>query len=292
MRSGAKLGQHFLIHSWAARALAHAVALKPGETYLEIGPGKGILTRELLSLGPVVAVEKDPELVLKLQETFAEEIASRKFTLLEGDVRDVVIEPEKTTSDARRGENDVRAVSMHTVRTTLRLRNDADGVVLSGEYIVAANIPYYITGEIIRQFLTAEHQPRALALLVQKEVAQRVVSRKESLLSLSVKAFGTARIAEKVPKKHFSPPPKVDSAILVIGNVSKDFFSDITEADFFNVAHAGFASKRKMVANNLAVVYGKEKALAALALAGISEKARAEDIGIEQWKGIVRALTQ
>ncbi len=254
-RGGAKLGQHFLIHSWAARALAHAVPLQKGETYLEIGPGKGILTRELLALGPVVAVEKDPELIPRLQETFATEIASSQFRLVEDDVRNISAEKLGLNS-----------------------------------YTVAANIPYYITGEIIRQFLTAHRQPRALALLVQKEVAQRVVSEKESLLSLSVKAYGAPRIAEKVPKKHFSPPPKVDSAILVIEKVSKDFFSDISEEDFFNVAHAGFASKRKMVANNLAVVFGKEKALEALAVVGISERERAENIHVEEWKRITRTL--
>lgn len=253
---GAKLGQHFLIHSWAARALARAVPLTEGETYLEIGPGKGILTRELLSLGKTVAVEKDPALVPKLQETFADELSDGRLRLVEDDVRNVSAES---------------------------LGLDA--------YVVAANIPYYITGEIIRQFLTAKSQPRALALLVQKEVAQRACSKKESLLSLSVKVYGKPRIAEKVPAKHFSPPPKVDSAILVIENVSKDFFSDISEEEFFRVAHAGFASKRKMVANNLAVVFGKEKSLAALDAAGISAKARAEDIDIEGWKAVTRALT-
>jgi 16S rRNA (adenine1518-N6/adenine1519-N6)-dimethyltransferase len=254
-RGGAKLGQHFLIHSWAARALAHAVPLVDGETYLEIGPGKGILTKELLALGPTVAVEKDPELVPKLEATFASEIATGTFRLVEDDVRNV----------------------------------SAESLGLSA-YVVAANIPYYITGEIIRQFLTAHVQPRALALLVQKEVAQRAVSKKESLLSLSIKAYGTPRITEKVPAKHFSPAPKVDSAILVIKDVSRDFFSDISEAAFFKVAHAGFASKRKMVVNNLATVFGKEKAIAALAAAGVSEKARAEDIGIESWKTITRVL--
>jgi 16S rRNA (adenine1518-N6/adenine1519-N6)-dimethyltransferase len=252
---GAKLGQHFLIHSWAARALAHAVAIHSGETFLEIGPGKGVLTRELLARGPVVAVEKDPTLIPILQHTFAEEIASGKLKLLEGDVRDIT--PEKLGLTA---------------------------------YVVAANIPYYITGEIIRQFLTEKTQPRALALLIQKEVAQRIVSSKESILSLSVKAYGVPRIAEKVPKKHFSPPPKVDSAILVIDTVSKKFFDTISETDFFNAVHAGFASKRKYVSNNLSVAYRKERAVSALQNAGIAEKARAEDIGLEQWKVVVREL--
>jgi 16S rRNA (adenine1518-N6/adenine1519-N6)-dimethyltransferase len=252
---GAKLGQHFLIHSWAARALAHAVQIQPGETFLEIGPGKGVLTRELLTLGPVVAIEKDPSLIPILRETFAEDLATGKLKLIEGDVRNITAE----------------SLGLH-------------------EFVVAANIPYYITGEIIRQFLTSDTQPRALALLVQKEVAQRAVSEKESILSLSIKAYGSPRITDKVPKKHFSPPPKVDSAILLIEKVSRDFFDSITETDFFRVVHAGFASKRKMVANNLGVAFGKDEALAALQGAGVSEKARAEDIKLGEWKALGQFL--
>lgn len=256
-KGGAKLGQHFLIHSWAARALSHAIKVAPDETILEIGPGKGILTRELLAFGPVVAVEKDEELVEKLQDTFASDIADQRLRVVNADVRDI--------SPASLGLD---------------------------RYVVAANIPYYITGEIIRQFLSATHQPRALALLVQKEVAQRVVSKKESILSLSVKAYGVPRITDKVPKKHFSPPPSVDSAILVIDDVSKSFFGSITEEDFFRVVHAGFASKRKFVSNNLATVFGKEAAHAALARAGVADKARAEDIPLTGWKVLAQSLVE
>ena len=137
--NGARLGQHFLKHGWAARSLAYAAAIRDGETFLEIGPGKGILTKELLALGPVVAVEKDEVLVGQLKDTFAE-ITTGRFRLIEGDVRDATPENLGLT-----------------------------------KYVVAANIPYYITGEIIRQFLTTTIQPRAMALLVQKEVAQRII---------------------------------------------------------------------------------------------------------------------
>src|SRR3990167_2863459 len=102
-RKGARLGQHFLKHGWAAAKLAHAVSLQEGEMFLEIGPGKGVLTRELLKLGPVVAVEKDESLVSKLQETFASEIGLNRLTLIAGDVRDIEVgaEPLKTVPDAR-----------------------------------------------------------------------------------------------------------------------------------------------------------------------------------------------
>ena len=293
-RTGARLGQHFLKHVWAARSLAHAAAPRPGETILEIGPGKGILTKELLTLGPVIAIEKDEALVEQLRETFAEEIASDKLRLFIGDVRDVVIEqePGKTVPDARRGDGGTRDVLERTVSVTLRLRNNADGIVLNGGYVVAANIPYYITGEIIRQFLTTDVQPRAMALLIQKEVAQRITDSKESILSLSVKAYGVPRIVEKVSRTNFSPPPSVDSAILLVSDISKHFFSDTREQDFFTVVKAGFASKRKMLSNNLSVAYEKNQVLDALTHCEISEKARAEDVPLEKWKCLTKMLTR
>lgn len=252
---GERLGQHFLKHGWAARALAHAAAPREGETILEIGPGKGVLTRELLALGPVVAVEKDEALIEMLEAAFADDIASGKLRIVEGDVRNVT-------------------------PASLGLSS----------YVLAANIPYYITGEILRQFLSSDPQPRAMALLIQKEVAQRIVSGRESILSLSVKAYGTPRIVEKVPKRHFSPPPSVDSAILAVSDISKTFFSDIGEERFFDVVRAGFASKRKMLLNNLSNAFEKARALEAMRRAGIDEKSRAENVPLERWKTLAREL--
>ena len=203
----------------------------------------------------MIAIEKDEALIALLNETFAEQIASGQLTIVSGDIRNVT--PESL------------------------------GV---SDYIVAANIPYYITGEIIRQFLTARVKPRAMALLIQKEVAQRITGSKESILSLSVKAFGTPKIIAKVSKNHFSPPPSVDSAILSVTDISGAFFDRIEEEQFFTVVRAGFASKRKFVANNLAVVFDKEKVVGAMAACGIPEKARAEDIKLPQWKELTKML--
>src|SRR3989344_7632460 len=248
-RRGARRGQQFLTGQWAAAALVEAAGVRPGEIILEIGPGKGALTRELLKTGArVVAIEKDEALVAQLRETFAQEIQNGQLTVVSKDIRNF----------------DPRSL---------------------GAYIVAANIPYYITGEIIRQFLETRMQPRAVALLVQKEVAQRIATgAKESILSLSVKAYGCPKLIAKVPRGNFSPPPSVDSAILLVDNISKEFFDGISEKAFFDCLHAGFASKRKFLANNLGVKFGKEEAARALAACGINAKARAEDVPLATWK--------
>jgi len=257
MTRGARLGQHFLTARWAAVSLARSVAAAPEETILEIGPGKGMLTRELLATGSrVVAIEKDELLVEKLKETFASEIAQQRFELISGDIRDFVPSRE----------------------------------LLGDSYVLAANIPYYITGEIIRQFLTTAHQPRAMAILIQKEVAQRITASKASILSLAVKAYGTPKIVEKVSRKCFSPAPSVDSAILLINTISREFFSDLDETFFFDVVHAGFASKRKFLANNLGVKFGKEISLQALTESALSEKVRAEEVPLASWKLIALSL--
>lgn len=259
-RKGARLGQHFLRAPWAAHALVKEAGITHKDTVLEIGPGTGALTVELLKTGAhVIAIEKDEALVQTLHGSFAEEIALEKLTLIEGDVRNAI--PEQLGLKA-------------------------------GGYILAANIPYYITGEIIRTFLTAKAQPKTMALLVQKEVAERVArSKKESILSLSVKAYGIPRFAVKVARGNFSPPPSVDSAILVVERISRTFFKNLSEDDFFTVVKKGFSAKRKLLAGNLSS-FGKENVARAFLSAGIAEKARAEDVPLTAWKELAQALSQ
>ena len=255
---GARLGQHFLRNTYYAALLARECHALPTETILEIGPGTGVLTRELLKTGArVVAVEKDEALAEQLTSTFASEIAQATFTLLTMDVRD--FKPEA-----------------HGLRR--------------GEYVVAANIPYYITGEIIRSFLTAECQPSRMLLLIQKEVATRIVSAKSSLLSLSVRVYGRPRIVAKVSAGNFSPPPKVDSAILAIEHISAANFRHVSPEHFFAVLHAAFAAKRKLALNNIAQKWPKEAVTAAFIDNGVNIKARAEEIPIEIWLSIARSL--
>ncbi len=242
------LGQHFLTSEHYLSLIAETAQIVPGERVLEIGPGEGALTRVLLARGAHVhAIEKDRRLIPVLEETFAQEITEKRLTLSEGDV----LEQE------------------HSIEQPYKL---------------VANIPYYITGAIIEKFLSAAVQPVQMTLLVQKEVAQRIArEEKESILSLSVKVYGTPRYIKTVPAGAFSPPPEVDSAILQIENISRKHFVDHThEEKFFKIVHAGFAHKRKLLTRNIEVVVGK-RAGELLAQAGIPEQARAEDVLLPQW---------
>lgn len=250
------LGQNFLMHRQTAERIVAASGVPVGSLVLEIGPGTGMLTRELLRAGyRVLAVEADNALAPELEEAFSEEIASGALTVVHGDIRNF------------------------------------DTRTIAEPYHIVANIPYYITGEIIRQFLTAPNQPRSMALLVQKEVAERVArERKGSLLSLSIKAFGTPAYAFTVPRGAFRPAPNVDSAVLVISNIGREGFLEGEEERFFAVLRAGFAHKRKRLLKNLEEYWDKEGVRSAAALAGVAGGARAEELTLDAWRALARAL--
>lgn len=251
------LGQNFLMHRQTAERIVGAALLPENAQVLEIGPGTGMLTRELLNAGMrVVAIESDYALIPELESTFRNEIGEGTLTLERADIR--------------------------TFDTTS----------IKGAYHLVANIPYYITGEIIRQFLTAPNQPASMTLLVQKEVAVRIArEKKESLLSLSVKVYGTPSYCFTVPRGAFKPAPNVDSAVLRIGNISRAGFGDREEEEcFFEVIRAGFAHKRKRLAKNLEEKFSKEMVASAFDVATLDINARAEDLSLETWKVLTREL--
>ncbi len=247
------LGQNWLVSQSALSKIVEAAEIKRGERVLEIGPGKGALTEKLLLAGAeVTAIEKDRRLTLPLQEKFEREIKNGQLTLLEADALKL---PESLLADL-------------------------------APYKLIANIPYYITGEIIRNFLESDFQPAKAVIMVQKEVAQRIVTSdgKQSILSISVKAYGAPRLVCTVPRGAFRPVPNVDSAILVISDISKNFFTNITEKDFFTIVKKGFAQKRKLLKSNLDISTEK------LIECGLEEKARAEDLTLGEWQTLAEKI--
>ncbi len=255
------LGQHFLHSEKALKSIRDAADPTALDLILEIGPGKGALTDHLLPLvGKIIAVEKDDQFFIDLQEKYKKEIENEKINFIHGDILE--FDP-----------------------STLKFYKDHT-------YKLVANIPYNITGAIIRKFLSADYQPELMVLLVQKEVAERIVAKnkKESILSISVKAYGNPKYIETVKAGSFNPPPKVDSAIISIDNISKDFFEGFSEKDFFDLLHAGFGSKRKKLSGNLTKLFPKTKITEVFGNLGIDDNTRAEDVSIDTWKKITSNL--
>lgn len=266
---GAKksLGQNFLISHTALAKIVASAELRETETVLEVGPGKGALTKRLLEHAKkVLAVEKDRRLIPILEETFASAIAMGKLTLIEADILTIDLQE-------------------------LGLR--------SGEFTVVANIPYYITGKLLRKLLSDDIQPNRIVLLLQKEVAQRIAGlsadrrdqQKESLLSLSTKAYGEATYVATVPRGAFTPIPKVDSAILKIDEISRDFFAEIDESSFFALLKLGFGKKRKQLIGNLSSHTSRNKLASIFVTLNLPLTTRAEDIPLATWGNLFKALT-
>jgi 16S rRNA (adenine1518-N6/adenine1519-N6)-dimethyltransferase len=260
------LGQNFLKSKIALAKMLEAGEINKNDTVLEVGPGKGILTEKLLTVAKkVIVVEKDDRLIPLLKEKFAAEITNEKLEIIHGDILD--FSPEN-----------------HDLK--------------SNSYKLVANIPYYITGLFLRKFLETEKQPAKIVIMVQKEIADRIIARKggENLLSLSVKVYGEPKKIMRVDKENFSPAPKVDSAVLLIDNISKKFFLEnkISEIVFFETLHAGFAHKRKMLLGNLKKYFKKQlqtKNLETVFIeSNIPLRARAEELSLLNWSILLKNL--
>lgn len=256
------LGQHFLNSDYVPKQMCDAAGELAGETVLEIGPGTGVLTREILARGAkVVAIEADARAISTLEETFADEIARGQLTIYHHDARDL---------------SDLTQFGL-----------------VKHSYICISNIPYYLSGLLFRQLLDTECQPKTLVFLIQKELAERIArEKKESLLSLSVKVFGDPTYICTVKKSHFTPPPKVDSAVVAVYNIGNQHFDTISSADFFHLLHLGFGQKRKQLLSNLTDhnLYSREIVASALQAASLPETVRAEDMHISDWIKLVTLL--
>jgi 16S rRNA (adenine1518-N6/adenine1519-N6)-dimethyltransferase len=255
------LGQNFLKNEKVLLDMCVAGEVTSGDTVLEIGPGRGVLTQVLLEKGArVIAVEKDDRLISELETRFAPFIAEGRFVLRHADVLEFF--PQ-------------------------------DVGLAAGQYKVIANIPYYITGAIIEKFLTEERAPSCMVCMVQKEVAERIVARdgKESLLSISVKLFGTPHKIMNVSRGNFVPIPEVDSAVIVIKQITRSRLAAVSEQKFFEVVKTCFASKRKQIATTLKEKYGFDLASRALVNTSIDGMRRPETLSVEEWVALTRALS-
>ena len=251
------LGQNFLHAPNVISAMVHAGSVTKEGIVMEVGPGKGALTSKLLETGAfVIAIEKDDRAIPFLQEKFVNEVKSGQLEIIHGDILEF-------------DEN-----------KHLKLQNS---------YILIANIPYYITGEFFRKFLESNNPPAKMVVMVQKEVAKRIVDEKESILSISVKVYANPKYVCSVPRKFFRPIPNVDSAVILIENISKNFFasSKIDEKYFFDVIKAGFAHKRKVVIRNLEDKIDKKILESTWEREGWQRDLRAENLTLEMWKKIV-----
>ena len=251
------LGQNFLMHARIAERIVMESGITENDTVLEIGPGTGMLTTPLLARArKVIAVEADADLVEGLREKFAAEISAGKLELTHADIR--AFDPES----------------------------------IGEPYRLAANIPYYLTGEIIRDFLSASAKPLSMTILVQKEVAERIArDEKGSILSIAVRVYGTPAYLFTVPRGAFNPAPSVDSAVLHVADIHDPFSSTGVETRFFEVLKAGFAHKRKRLAKNLASVASNDAIDAAFTALVLDTDARAEEIPVATWVKLAQSLS-
>ncbi len=253
------LGQNFLISPRIIEAIIKAGDLKEKDVVLEVGPGKGVLTRALMYMGGIVkAVEKDNRLVPYLTQEFKKEISEGKLEIFHRDVLDIKDEEIET--------------------------------IVGKNYKVIANIPYYITGALIRNLLSSTCRPSMMVIMVQKEVARRILAKdtKESILSISVKVFATPELVMNVSRGNFFPIPNVDSAVLKLSNIHNPFKNKEEEARFFEFVKAGFAQKRKKLISNLEAVETKEVLEAKFKRLNLNTNARAEEIPLPLWMELVR----
>jgi 16S rRNA (adenine1518-N6/adenine1519-N6)-dimethyltransferase len=254
------LGQNFLTSDIVPGWMAAAAEVGAEDLVLEIGPGTGMLTRALLATGAkVIAVEADIRAIETLEITFSKEIEAGQLTIHHGDARE--INPKYL------------GLSDHSFK-------------------VVANIPYYLSGFLLRTLLETSIQPTILTFLIQKELAVRIArAKKESLLSLSVKAFGEPVYSKTVGRGHFHPIPKVDSAIITIKNINRDHFKEIDTALFFEILHLGLGKKRKQLLSNLTEKYARTDLETVFTTLTLSLTIRGEDVPLQTWLDLTKKLS-
>lgn len=257
-------GQNFLINPLVIKKIAASANLKKDDTVLEVGPGLGILTEELVKLAKkIISVELDKKLYDFLKIKF---VNQENLDLRNQDILDFKIE---------------------------------NFPLQTNQYQLVANLPYNITSVFLRKFLSGDNCPQSMTLLLQKEVAQRICAKpgKMSLLAISVQVYGQPKIVEYVPKQDFWPSPEVDSAIIKINNIKSKtevdkYFSQISENKFWRVVKIGFSAKRKQLQHNLAAGLSitPDEAKKMLVSVNLDSKVRAQNLSLEDWLALIQQL--
>lgn len=243
------LGQHWLHDREILAAIADDADLALDDTVLEIGPGLGTLTSELLRRsGNVIAVEFDHDLARKLPGQFP----GKNLEVIDADILDF---------DLSR---------------------------LPAGYKVVANVPYYITSKIVQKLSESVNPPEMVVILVQKEVAERIAAPPGhmSMLSVSAQVFFEATMGVEVPQQYFTPPPEVDSQTVILRRRPVPLVTEADRKAFFRVVRAGFSERRKKLRSSLAggLQMSKSDVDVMLQNAGIDPEARAQELSIDQWK--------
>ncbi len=250
-----KRGQNFLMDNNIRRKIIEVANLNKSSRVLEVGPGMGALTEVLADkAGQVLAVEYDKKLADLLKQKFAK---NNNVEIWQEDIL----------------KTDLAKIKKH----------------LGEAYEVVANLPYNISSRFLRLFLSHEARPRRMIIMLQKEVAERIMARpgEMSVLAVAVQYYAEPKILFKVKPGSFFPPPKVDSAVMKI--VMRKSRYQVPPEDFFKVLKAGFSAKRKKLASNLQKVFdNKQKTMAVLAELGLPEDIRAEELSVEQWADLAK----
>lgn len=249
------LGQHWLYDETSLQAMCVAADVQAGDIVLEIGPGLGTLTELLVQQArQVIAVEFDEKLAAGLPA----KVPADNLTVIRGDILDF------------------------------------DFTTLPPNYKIVANIPYYLTSHLIRVISETPNLPQTAVLLVQKEVAQRVAARPGdmSLLSVTAQFYWRVSVALEVPAKLFTPPPKVDSQILVLERLPMPRLPESQSKDFFRLVKAGFSQRRKTLLNSLSAGLhrSRDEVQSICSAASIDPKRRPQTLSLEDWRALYEAL--
>ncbi len=273
------LGQNWLVDERYLTQMVAAAELTVADTVLEIGPGLGVLTRQLAAqAGHVIAVELDDRLIAPLRQQFAQQ---PQVTIVHGDI----LELDLATLMQRQGDKETRRQGEGQTAAQVDARHPS--LITHHSYKVVANLPYYITSAVLRHLLEAQQPPTRLVVMVQEEVAERICAKPGdlSLLAVSVQFYAQPQIVERVPATAFRPRPKVESAVLRLDCYAEPLLPGVDPALFFKLVRAGFSQKRKQLGNTLsaALALPKEAVRLLLHQAGIDAMRRAETLALAEW---------